>query len=116
MPDESKPLTYSQRGRIGAYVNIARNGPGRNAALARAGLLAKLADQLDPEHKLTEVERRVRARAALRAHLTKISTLGVAARQAKRRRSLAQTKKNVPAPTPGRSSVREVGDAPPSSV
>lgn len=85
-------MSPAQRGRIGGYTNSAQNGA-RNASRARAGLLEKFADKVDPEHRLTDAERQVRARAALRAHLTRISAAGVSARQAKRARSLAQERR-----------------------
>lgn len=92
-------MSKAQSGRIGAYAQIARNGAGRNAAKARAGLLEKYARQVDPDCKLSEPERRARARAALNAHLTRISAAGVEARRRKAAHRAAQLARDA-APGP----------------
>jgi hypothetical protein len=85
----SVPISRAQAGRVGGYANFAKNGA-RNAGKARVGLLEKLADQVDPDHRLSDAQRRARAKAALNAHLTRISAAGVEARRQKRARREAQ--------------------------
>lgn len=105
--DPDRPvMTPAQRGRIGGYVAVSRYGADRIAARARRGLLQKFMNEVDPEHKLTDQERRIRARARLRAHMTKVSAAGVAARRKKEARRQAQQER-ASGGAPAASSVRD---------
>jgi hypothetical protein len=59
----------------------ARTRPGRDARLAR------LEAKVDPERKLSPEARRKAAQSARRAHMLRISALGVEARRAKSQKS-----------------------------
>lgn len=81
MTDEQKAL----RARIAAHTSwaatknrTARTEPARRAALAR------YEDQVDPDRTMSEKDRRLAAESARKAHMLRISMLGVEARARKR--------------------------------
>jgi len=79
----------SLRGSIAGNTRWAVAAPGesvRQATRGQAGLLARFADQADPEHRLSELERMRRAESLRRAHMAR---LALASSKARRKRSAA---------------------------
>jgi hypothetical protein len=69
------------RARIGAYAQHASNDVRETTAAARDGFLRRFEDEVDPERKLPESERRRRAEAARRAHMSKLALASARARR-----------------------------------
>jgi hypothetical protein len=67
------PAQRSMRARIAANSRWSREDGRPNALRAQAGLLAKFADQVDPDHVLSEDERMRRAVNARRAHMQRLA-------------------------------------------
>lgn len=82
-------MDMALRGRIGAYQTAATHDSHELTAAARAARWAQFEAEVDPEEVLPPPERRRRALAARRAHLARVSRLGVVARQVKARQRRA---------------------------
>ena len=67
------PEQRSLRARIAANTRWSREDGKPNAVRAQAGLLAKFADQVDPDRVLPEDVRLRRAEAARRAHMQRLA-------------------------------------------
>ncbi|MHB8323699.1 MAG: hypothetical protein ACYDEA_09405 [Candidatus Dormibacteria bacterium] len=76
-------MDMALRGRIGAYRTAATHNTRELTATARAARWAQFEAEVDPDSQLKPAERRRRALAARKAHLARISRLGVLARQKK---------------------------------
>ena len=76
-------MDMALRGRIGAYRTAATHDTRELTATARAARWAQFEAEVDPDSQLKPGERRRRAMAARKAHLARISRLGVVARQVK---------------------------------
>ena len=78
------PAERKLRASIAAHESWAKTDdrPGRTAA-ARAALLAKFEDQVDPEHKLDQAERARRAEHARKAHFARLALASAKARRNK---------------------------------
>ncbi|MFC6885323.1 MULTISPECIES: hypothetical protein [Actinomadura] len=77
---------HAIRGRIGAIESWAGLTPAeraRRTEAGRNGLLAKFAEQADPEGRLSEADRMKAAEALRRAHMLRISRKSVAARKSR---------------------------------
>lgn len=80
-PRTFDPTSMALRGRIGAYVQKSRHDPRELTKAGRAAFLAKFEEQVDPERKLPEAERKRRAEAAHRAHMISLSFKSAEARR-----------------------------------
>jgi hypothetical protein len=78
------PAERKLRASIAAHESWAKTDdrPGRTAA-ARAALLAKFEDQVDPDHKLDPAERSRRAEHARKAHFARLALASAKARRNK---------------------------------
>ena len=78
------PAELSLRGRAGAFAQHAKHDVRETTQAARDAFLRRFEDEVDPDRKLTESERRRRALAARKAHMT---LLALKSAQARRRRA-----------------------------
>ncbi len=70
------PMTKSQRqqrARIGGYALAASRDSREYTRSAREGFWRRFLDEVDPDRTLPEAERERRARAALKAHMTRLA-------------------------------------------
>lgn len=77
---------HAINGRIGIRTRLSRTTAAerkRQAARGQAGLLARFAEQVDPEGRMSEEDRATAAEQALRAHMTRIAKASAAARRRK---------------------------------
>jgi hypothetical protein len=72
---------HALAGRVGGLTTAARHGGRKAAAPALAGFLAKFEREVDPDGRLTPAERKRRAEAARRAHMTRLALKSAAARR-----------------------------------
>jgi hypothetical protein len=72
-----RPLTDAEvrslRARVGAYILHAVHDPRLTTAKAREAFLAQFEDEVDPEHKLSEADRKQRADSARRAYFARLA-------------------------------------------
>jgi hypothetical protein len=73
------------RGRIGAYVRLARHGSNQATSKARAAFLEGFERAVDPDGRLTPEERADRASHALRAHMIRLAAMSAKSRKSRRR-------------------------------
>ena len=66
-------MTRQQAARIAALDRWSREDPRQGTLPARRGFLARFEDQVDPDRKLSDTERRRRAQRALRAHMRRLA-------------------------------------------
>jgi hypothetical protein len=84
--EDRPPLTAAQR-RLRAGIAGATRSSKQNADVgktARAALFRRFENEVDPDGVLDEIERKRRAKAALRAHMLRMSFKASRARQAQR--------------------------------
>ncbi len=75
-----------QRARIGGYTLAATHDPKQYTQAARNGFWQRFLNEVDPQRVLPEAERDRRAKAAMRAHMTRLALRSARAR-AKRKGS-----------------------------
>lgn len=81
------PAQRSLRSRMAAYELHSRVDGKMHTAPARAAFLERFENQVDPDRRLSDEERRHRADLALRAHMSRLALKSSKARQAKGRTS-----------------------------
>jgi hypothetical protein len=64
---------HALRGRIGGYTTHSRHDSATITAPARRGFHEKFEREVDPDGRLTDTERRKRARAAMCAHMARLA-------------------------------------------
>lgn len=69
-----------QRARIGGYALAATHNPKQYTQAARNGFWRRFLDIVDPNRELPKAERDRRAKAALRAHMTRLALKSAQAR------------------------------------
>jgi len=74
------PGQRTLRARNAALTRWSQEDPTATAIRAQAGLLAKFVREVDPDQQLPEAERQRRAKAAHRAHMTRLAFLSSKAR------------------------------------
>lgn len=67
------PEQRSMRARIAAHARWAKEDPKPAAQRMRSGIIARFEREVDPEGQLPPAERRRRAEAARRAHMTRLA-------------------------------------------
>lgn len=75
------PAQRTLRARVAVLTRWAQEDPGPATAKARQGFAERFEREVDPEGKLSEIERRRRAKAALRAHMLRLAKRSAAVRQ-----------------------------------
>lgn len=79
-----QPLTPSERvlrARTAAYMLYARHDPRETTQAARRAFDQRFLDQVDPDRRLPDRERRRRAEAARRAYFTRLAYLSARSRR-----------------------------------
>ena len=69
-----------QRARIGGYALAAARDPQEYTRAAREGFRRRFLNEVDPDRTLSEAERDRRAKAAMRAHMTRLALKSAQAR------------------------------------
>lgn len=79
----SKNQTKVLAGRIGGLTKAARSAPEDLTRAATAGMLARFEREADPDNTLPADERRRRAEALRKAHMTRLALRSAQARKAR---------------------------------
>jgi hypothetical protein len=82
--DRMTPEERSLRGRLGAYLVHARHNTRQTTAAAREAFHRRFVDEVDPDRRLPEGERRRRAAAARKAYFTRLAYISARSRRAQR--------------------------------
>ena len=89
------PQTRRLQSQIAANTRWAQEDPGPNMIRARAGIMAKLEREADPEGILPEAERRRRAESAYKVRMQRLALKSVEARKRKREARITEPIKRV---------------------
>jgi hypothetical protein len=85
--DRRTPAQRSLQARVAAYRMHSLHDPRDTTREARAAFLAKFEQEVDPDKRLTEPERRRRAEAAKKAYFNALALKSARARQVRAARS-----------------------------
>lgn len=85
MPQSLSPELRSQRARIAAFTKWSKTDGKAGTQAARDAYFERFLAEVDPDQSLPEAERTRRAKAAYRAHMTRLAFRSAKARAARKR-------------------------------